>query len=96
MSIGYNEYINREINLMTNYTEKLIQNPLIGAEFRSDIIFRMMLLETIKSLKTKIYFMQNQERSISEQEKMILEQDIIENDNTYAKCVAHMIKKKLV
>jgi hypothetical protein len=74
MTIGYKEYVNREIMLITKETEKRLKDPLYNIIFGDDIIYRMMVLEIIKDLKTKeflIYFLQNQDKLVYEQEQKI-------------------------
>lgn len=69
--ISYNEYVRNEIMLMTEYTENLIKSDLIK---KTDIVFRILLSENIKSLKTRefiMYFIQNQKRLVEEQTKQL-------------------------
>lgn len=69
--ISYNEYIRNEIILMIETTENLIKSDLIKGH---DMIYRMILSESIKSLRTReflIYFIQNQKRLVEEQTKQL-------------------------
>ena len=75
MKIGYKEYVTREIMFITKETEKRLKDPLYNIIFKDDIIYRMMVLEIIKDLKSKeflIYFLQNQDRLVYEQEQKLI------------------------
>ena len=76
MTIGYSEYVSKEIDLIMYSTKKRLENPLYKTLFGEDILYRVMVLKTIQSLKTKeflIYFMKNQPRLVEEQKLKYVE-----------------------
>jgi hypothetical protein len=70
MTIGYSEYVSKELDLIMYSTKKRVEHPLYKIIYGEDILYRVMVLKTIQRLKTKeflIYFMKNQLRLVEEQ-----------------------------
>lgn len=78
MIIGYATYVSREIELMTKYiSEQITLLKEIGLNDNFDVILRLSLLTAIQHLKSKeflIYFMQHQDKLVSEQNNKLTSQ----------------------